>query len=78
MRRKPYTAAGIRRRPCFRCGEPGYAQWQVCADQRIYRVMCAECDIALNALVLRWAGDPDASAKMLKYARKVAAAVLLR
>jgi len=26
-----------------------------------------QCDIALNALVLKWAGDPDADAKMRKY-----------
>lgn len=57
-RRQPYTARGIRRVRCFRCGGPGHAQWQICADDRRYRVVCLECDVALNRLVLRWMRFP--------------------
>lgn len=66
-RREPYTAAGITRLPCFRCGEPSVHQWQVCADKRLFRPLCLACDIALNRLVLEWAGDPDVDAKMKEY-----------
>ena len=66
-RRLPYTEAGIRRLPCFRCGRPASYQWQVCADGRLYRPLCTDCDVALNELVLRWMGDPDADAKVETY-----------
>jgi hypothetical protein len=67
MRRKPYTAIGIGRVPCFRCGEPSAYQWQVCADGNVYRGLCRECDVALNRLVLWWMKDPDIDTKMLRY-----------
>lgn len=73
-RRQPYTAAGIRRVPCYRCGQPAAHQWQACADGRLYRPLCLECDIALNLLVLTWMGDPDAEAKVAEYARVARAA----
>jgi hypothetical protein len=63
-RREPYTAIGIKRLPCVRCGGKAVHQWQICADNRLYRPMCLECDIALNRLVLEWIGDPDCEAKM--------------
>jgi hypothetical protein len=53
-RRKPYTAAGILRVPCVRCGAPSRYQWQICADGRLYRPLCAPCDIELNEMVMRW------------------------
>lgn len=59
-RRQPYTWAGVRRLPCFRCGEPAHRQWQVCADGRLYRPLCLDCDIELNRLVLDWMRFPDA------------------
>ncbi len=66
-RRQPYTTAGIRRLPCCRCGRPADSQWQVCADGRLFRPICDPCDIELNAMVLRWMGDPDAEAKIARY-----------
>ena len=53
-RSKPYTATGILRVPCVRCGAPSRTQWQICADGRLYRPLCAPCDIALNEMVMRW------------------------
>jgi hypothetical protein len=55
MRRKPYTEIGIRRLPCARgCGRRGATQWQICADRRLFRVLCTECDVELNEMVMRW------------------------
>ena len=66
-RKQPYTDIGIRRLPCARCGKPARFQWQICSDGNLYRPLCTQCDIALNALVLRWIGDPDADAKIAAY-----------
>lgn len=66
-RARPYTRIGIRRLPCIRCGRPANTQWQICADGRLFRPVCDPCDIALNRLVLVWAGDPDVEAKMAAY-----------
>lgn len=71
MRKKPYTAIGIRRLKCFRCKGPAVHQWNACADGQ-YRPLCLACDVALNALVLRWMRDPDAKAKIARY-RKASA-----
>jgi hypothetical protein len=67
MRRTPYTTRGIRRIPCFRCGQPSAFQWNVCADGGRYRGVCDPCDIALNELVLRFFGDKEWRTKMAKY-----------
>lgn len=72
LRRRPYTQIGIRRVPCFRCGKPSRFQWQVCADGNRFRGLCSGCDVALNDLVLRWMGDPDADAKLAAYRARVA------
>lgn len=66
-RKTPYTEVGIRRVPCYRCGKPASFQWQACADGRLFRPLCLNCDIALNKLVLHWMGDPDADMKITKY-----------
>ena len=71
-RRKPYTEAGIRRVPCFRCGRPSKCQWQVCADNNVYRPICKECDIALNTLVLMFMRDPDRAQKLVAYQKRLA------
>lgn len=55
-RKKPYTVIGIERLPCFRCGNPAYHQWQICADGNLYRPVCLDCDIELNEMVLFWFG----------------------
>lgn len=67
MRKRPYTQIGIRRVKCFRCSRPAEYQWQVCADGRQYRPLCPRCDVALNALVLRWMRDPEAAEKIARY-----------
>ena len=66
-RTEPYTAAGIRRVGCVRCGAPAVHQWQVCADRNLFRAFCLDCDIALNRLVLDWANDPNAAEKVATY-----------
>jgi len=68
---KPYTAAGILRTPCIRCSAPSRYQWQICADGNKWRALCARCDVALNAMVLRWARDPDAATKTAAYRKYV-------
>jgi len=77
MRRKEYTAIGVRRVLCSiaGCTRRGYASWQICADGRLHRAICPEHDIELNAMVLRWTGDPDAGVKMELYREKVYARV---
>jgi hypothetical protein len=67
-RKTPYTEIGIKRLPCFRCGvKPSYSQWQVCADDNLYRPLCLKCDIELNRMVLKWMHDKCAGIKMSKY-----------
>jgi hypothetical protein len=67
MRSRPYTQRGIRRLRCFRCGRPAEHQWQICADNNVYRPICTDCDIRLNDLVLRFVRDPDRAEKIRKY-----------
>lgn len=67
MRKKPYTEIGIRRIPCARCASPSVHQWQVCADDNVYRGLCSDCDVKLNAMVLKWMGFKDWKQKITKY-----------
>ena len=67
MRKTPYTEAGIKRKNCFRCQAVASTQWQICADDNIYRPLCLACDIALNKLVLKWMKFPNWEAKLTKY-----------
>ncbi len=69
-RKTPYTAIGIRRLKCVRCGNPATAQWNSCADG-VYRPVCEECDVEINRIVLRFFRDPEAKAKLRKYQRRV-------
>jgi len=66
-RKKPYTKIGVTRLPCARCGNPAKHQWQVCADNNMYRPICASCDIKLNKMVLLWMKDPNALKKVREY-----------
>ena len=66
-RRQPYSEKGIRRLPCVKCGLPAHQQWQICSDDNLYRPICLDCDIALNALVLEWIGFPDWQEKLQRY-----------
>lgn len=72
-RKKPYTEIGVRRVPCTRCGRPAEYQWQVCADGRLFRPICKQCDIELNEFVLQFMGFPEdlIRAKMAAYTEKV-------
>jgi len=74
-RRAPYTERGISRVRCERegCRRPGRYQWQICADGRLFRVLCERCDIALNALVMRWAFGRTREADIRAYAKRVEA-----
>lgn len=75
-RRQPYSTIGIARLPCARagCTRPAYATWSACADGNLQRPLCPECDVALNVMVLRWFGDPEADTKLAHYQAHVAAA----
>jgi len=57
-RRKPYTATGIIRLNCIRCGDPATVQWQICSDKNNYRPICTGCDVKLNRLVLKFMKHP--------------------
>lgn len=71
-RREPYTVAGVRRLPCFRCGQPSLHQWSACSDGNLWRPLCLACDIALNRLVLEWMGfdQAEVDAKIATYVDK--------
>lgn len=71
-RRKPYTAIGIARMKCIRgCGRRAAFQWQICADGNVYRVVCRECDVALNEMVTRWAWGNRREEDLQRYRKKV-------
>lgn len=71
MRTKPYTSLGIRRLKCIRCGKRAETQWQICSDGNQYRPLCIDCDIALNEVVLRFMGFPNADELMEAYRQKM-------
>lgn len=73
MRRRPYTARGIRRLRCFRagCGRQARFQWQICADGNQYRPVCEVCDLELNRMVLTWAGVPNVEQVMAAYTLRI-------
>lgn len=72
MRRQPYTAIGIRRVPCLRCGKPSAHQWNICSLPG-YHGICADCDVALNRLVLGFMGAPEADVLGDQYAERMVA-----
>jgi hypothetical protein len=71
-RRRPYTAAGIRRVPCFRCKQPSRHQWQICANGNRYLGVCVKCDVALNRAVLRFFRFPNWKRRVAQYAERIA------
>lgn len=73
LRREPYTEVGIKRARCFRCGEKAVHQWNICADENVYRPICADCDVKLNAVVLRFMGFKDWKEKMKRYKERIQA-----
>ena len=67
MRRKPYTDIGIKRVPCWRCGEPSAQQWQVGSLNNEYKGLCDVCDIELNRVVLKFMGIKDNELRRLMF-----------
>ncbi|RYG88413.1 MAG: hypothetical protein EON59_04505 [Alphaproteobacteria bacterium] len=65
-RTKPYTARGISRVPCLRCGKPSVHQWNICSLPGQHGI-CTPCDIALNEAVLAFMGVPDEGARIAAY-----------
>lgn len=65
----PYTSQGISRVLCSRagCGRRADHQWSACADGNVARPLCGECDVELNAVALRWWGDPNWLVKIRAY-----------
>lgn len=69
-RRTPYTAIGIRRVPCARCGQPSRYQWSVCALNNRFLGVCEACDVALNLKVLTFMGIPGTRRLIDAYRRR--------
>jgi hypothetical protein len=69
-RRKPYTARGIARLKCTRCGAPGVHQWNCCANGNRFTALCTECDIGLNRMAMEFMRMPNAEALMERYERR--------
>lgn len=69
-RKTPYTQIGIRRLKCFRCGAPAVHQWNICADNNVFRPICLSCDIEVNEIVLKFMGFGDWEEKMRIYKEK--------
>jgi hypothetical protein len=70
-RRKPYTAAGIRRVPCRQCGRPSEHQWDLrpCAlGSRAWYGLCREHDLDLNRIVVTFLNVPNGEAVLARYA----------
>lgn len=66
------TAAEAHQTPCYRCGNPvGHGIWSACADQS--RVVCADCDVAANVMMLTWIGSSKTTRKIRAYTKKVRA-----
>lgn len=74
---RDYTRIGIRRMRCsvVGCGNKGHAQWNACADnvggRQQKRVMCRECDVKINTLVMRFMFGDQAEDRIEAYRRKV-------
>ena len=51
---KPYTAMGIKRLKCLRCGSQAEHQWAICANKNRNVPICLRCDFELNEFVLKF------------------------
>lgn len=74
MRHKAYTAAGLKRVCCVKCGAKASEQWSIkaCAMKRVlvWRPLCAECDIQLNELVLEFLAIPNFQEAIAEYRKQ--------
>jgi len=70
---EPYTAIGIKRVPCVRCGKPSHASWNICADnvgkRQQYRGLCVGCDIGLNKAAMRFVFGKTRDADLAAYSK---------
>ena len=73
MRRKPYTAIGIRRVTCCvaGCEEKARYQWQCCATGNKWMAICPEHDVALNDAALKLIGHPERAGLIEAYQERV-------
>ncbi|PWJ88362.1 hypothetical protein C8D77_11184 [Mesorhizobium loti] len=76
MRTQPYSAIGIRRVPCARCGaRPSHASWNICADKiggrKQFRALCKECDIGMNEIAMRFVFGATREGDLSAYAEKL-------
>lgn len=70
-RTKPYTAIGISRVPCVRCGQPSTQQWSICSLGNRHCGICTACDIQLQSLVLNFMRVPYKKRLLRKYIREL-------
>lgn len=71
-RTRDYTADGIRRVPCSHCGErKSDHQWTLSAcaagNAKWKFALCHECDVELNATMLRFFNAPGADEMIERY-----------
>ncbi len=64
-RRKPYTARGISRVPCVKCGKPSQAQWRICATS-MWTPVCEACDIKINRKIATWAFGKETADRLIE------------
>jgi hypothetical protein len=69
-RKEPYSDIGIKRVPCARCGKPSSFQWKICSSES-WEGLCKECDVLLNALVLKFMRDKNMGRKITEYIVRV-------
>ncbi len=70
-RRKPYTEVGVRRKSCSRCGKPASTQWQCCANESRWSPLCAQCDVRLNEIAVRFMRLLGAETLLRRYSTKL-------
>lgn len=64
-RKQPYTAKGVSRVPCVKCGKPSEFQWRICSTDK-HTAVCRECDIEINRMVSEWAFGRRVSRELIK------------
>ena len=72
LRREPYTKEGIKKVKCFRCGAEASRQICLHSDEDVYRPTCAECDVKLHSLALRFMGFKNWKEKIKRYKKRMA------
>lgn len=73
MRTHAYTAFGLNRLRCRRCGGKATEQWMLrpCATGRKqWHPLCTECDVELNRIAMDFVRLPDADELLAAYRKK--------